>query len=385
MPYMTSPAKHRRTSLLVAILLIILTGCSQEQADSNNEKAALPEVEVHIVAITNTPLTVSVPGRLEAYRQAEIRARVAGIVTERLYHEGQEVKKGTPLFLINPELLTTARDQAAGILASAEASLRNAVDKLERYRDLASDHSVSEREYQAAVAEEMQARAQVTTAKAQLDKANLDVGYARVTAPIDGRARRALVTEGALVGHDSPTALTTVEQIDPIYVNFSQPAAEVLALQRAIKTGKMQGVSRDSMEVKLVFPDGSEYEYSGKLFFSDLAVDSDTDTVAMRALFRNPERELLPGAYVQVRWTQAENPAAILIPRDALIRTADHSSIMVVDEQNQVQALAVTAPAMQEGQWVITSGLKGGERVIVTNPAMLAPGSKVKVHESSYK
>lgn len=385
MPYMTSSSKHRRTSLPIAIFLIVLTGCSQEQADSNNEKAALPEVEVHIVAITNTPLTVSVPGRLEAYRQAEVRARVAGIVTERLYHEGQEVKKGTPLFLINPELLTTARDQAAGILASAEASLRNAVDKLERYRDLASDHSVSEREYQAAVAEEMQARAQVTTAKAQLDKANLDVGYARVTAPIDGRARRALVTEGALVGQDSPTALTTVEQIDPIYVNFSQPAAEVLALQRAIKTGKMQGVSRDSMEVKLVFPDGSEYEYSGKLFFSDLAVDSDTDTVAMRALFRNPERELLPGAYVQVRWTQAENPAAILIPRDALIRTADHSSIMVVDEQNQVQALAVTAPAMQEGQWVITSGLKGGERVIVTNPAMLAPGSKVKVHESSYK
>ena len=385
MPYMTSSSKHRRTSLPIAIFLIVLTGCSQEQADSNNEKAALPEVEVHIVAITNTPLTVSVPGRLEAYRQAEVRARVAGIVTERLYHEGQEVKKGTPLFLINPELLTTARDQAAGILASAEASLRNAVDKLERYRDLASDHSVSEREYQAAVAEEMQARAQVTTAKAQLDKANLDVGYARVTAPIDGRARRALVTEGALVGHDSPTALTTVEQIDQIYVNFSQPAAEVLALQRAIKTGKMQGVSRDSMEVKLVFPDGSEYEYSGKLFFSDLAVDSDTDTVAMRALFRNPERELLPGAYVQVRWTQAENPAAILIPRDALIRTADHSSIMVVDEQNQVQALAVTAPAMQEGQWVITSGLKGGERVIVTNPAMLAPGSKVKVHESSYK
>lgn len=385
MPYMTSSSKHRRTSLPIAIFLIVLTGCSQEQADSNNEKAALPEVEVHIVAITNTPLTVSVPGRLEAYRQAEVRARVAGIVTERLYHEGQEVKKGTPLFLINPELLTTARDQAAGILASAEASLRNAVDKLERYRDLASDHSVSEREYQAAVAEEMQARAQVTTAKAQLDKANLDVGYARVTAPIDGRARRALVTEGALVGQDSPTALTTVEQIDPIYVNFSQPAAEVLALQRAIKTGKMQGVSQDSMEVKLVFPDRSEYEYSGKLFFSDLAVDSDTDTVAMRALFRNPERELLPGAYVQVRWTQAENPAAILIPRDALIRTADHSSIMVVDEQNQVQALAVTAPAMQEGQWVITSGLKGGERVIVTNPAILAPGSKVKVHESSYK
>lgn len=379
MPLFSTPG---RRSLLIATLIVILAGCGQEQADSNNEEAALPEVEVHIAAVTTTPLTVSVPGRLEAYRQAEVRARVAGIVTERLYQEGQEVKKGTPLFLINPELLAAARDQAAGTLASAEASLRNAVDKLERYRDLASDHSVSEREYQAAIAEEMQARAQVLTAKAQLDKANLDLGYARVTAPIDGRTRRALVTEGALVGQDSPTPLTTIEQIDPIYVNFSQPATEVIALQRAIKAGKMQGVAQDSMEVRLVFPDGSEYEYAGKLFFSDLAVDSDTDTVAMRALFRNPGRELLPGAYVQVKWTQAENPSATLIPRDALVRTAESSTVMVVDEQDQVQALPVTAPAMQDGHWVVTSGLKGGERVIVTNPAMMTPGSKVKVREA---
>ena len=142
-------------------------------------------------------------------------------------------------------------------------------------------------------------------------------------------------------------------------------------------------MTRDSMEVKLVFPDGSEYEHSGKLFFSDLAVDSETDTVAMRALFRNPERELLPGAYVQVKWTQAENPAAILIPREALIRNAKNSTVMIVDEKNQVQALAVTAPAMQEGQWVITSGLKGGERVVITNPAMLTPGSMVNIHEAS--
>lgn len=381
-PYMTSFFTPDKVLLPLAVFLIILTGCGQKQAGDNDE-TALPEVEVHIANVTTSPLIISAPGRLEAYRQAEVRARVAGIVTERLYQEGQEVKKGTPLFLINPELLAAARDQAAGVLANAEASLRNAVDKLERYRDLASDHSVSEREYQAAVAEEMQARAQVLTAKAQLDKANLDVGYARVTAPIDGRARRALVTEGALVGQDSPTPLTTVEQIDPIYVNFSQPATEALALQRTIKAGKMRGMTRDSMEVKLVFPDGFEYEHSGKLFFSDLAVDSETDTVAMRALFRNPERELLPGAYVQVKWTQAENPAAILIPREALIRNAKNSTVMIVDEKNQVQALAVTAPAMQEGQWVITSGLKGGERVVITNPAMLTPGSMVNIHEAS--
>ncbi|SNR83959.1 membrane fusion protein, multidrug efflux system [Methylobacillus rhizosphaerae] len=369
-----------RKLLFVAVTLATLSACKQEQV--GNDDGTTPEVEVHIAAVTTMPATMTAPGRLEAYRQAEVRARVAGIVTERLYQEGQEVKKGTPLFLINPELLAAARDQAAGALASAEAGHRNALDKLDRYRDLASDHSVSEREYQAAIAEEMQAKAQVLTAKAQWDKANLDFGYAKVTSPINGRARRALVTEGALVGLDSPTPLTTVEQLDPIYVNFSQPATEVMALQRAIKAGKMQGMSKDSMEVKLIFPDGSEYEQSGKLFFSDMAVDSNTDTVAMRALFNNPERALLPGAYVEVKWTQAENPSAILIPRDALVRTAESSSVMVVDQQEQVQAIEVTAPAMQDGQWIITSGLHGGERVITTAPAMMAPGSKVKVRNS---
>lgn len=355
-----------------------LTACSQEQQAEN---ADIPEVEVYVTRVAATPIEASVPGRLEAYRQAEVRARVAGIVTERLYQEGQEVKKGTPLFLINPELLTAARDQAAGTLASAEANHRNALDKLERYRDLASDYSVSERDYQAAAAEELQAKAQVLTAKAQLDKARLDLGYARVASPIDGRARRAMVTEGALVGLDSPTPLTTVEQIDPIYVNFSQPATEVMALQRAIKSGKMKGMAQNSIEVKLVFPDGSEYSHPGTLFFSDLAVDSNTDTVAMRALFINPERELLPGAYVQVKLKQAENPSSVLVPRDALIRTAESSTVMVVDEQEQVQAIPVQAPAMLDGLWVITSGLKGGERVIVTNPAMMAPGTKVKVRD----
>ncbi|ABE49629.1 MULTISPECIES: MexX/AxyX family multidrug efflux RND transporter periplasmic adaptor subunit [Methylobacillus] len=364
---------------LFASLMLGLTACSQEQPPAGN--AGIPEVEVYITQTATIPVEVSVPGRLEAYRQAEVRARVAGIVTERLYQEGQEVKKGTPLFLINPELLTAARDQAAGVLASAEASHRNALDKLERYRDLASDHSVSERDYQAAVAEELQAKAQVLTAKAQLDKANLDLGYAKVTSPIDGRARRALVTEGALVGLDSPTPLTTVEQIDPIYVNFSQPATDVMALQRAIRNGRMKGVAQNSIEVKLLFPDGTEYQHPGKLFFSDLAVDSNTDTVAMRALFRNPERELLPGAYVQVKLKQAENPSSVLVPRDALVRTAESSSVMIVDDHEQVQAVNVEANAMRDGFWVVTSGLKGGERVIVTTPAMMAPGTAIKVRD----
>ncbi|MCB5186300.1 MexX/AxyX family multidrug efflux RND transporter periplasmic adaptor subunit [Methylobacillus gramineus] len=364
------------TSFIIASL--VLGGCSQNSAP-NAAGEEVPEVSVIQTVVTPSVLAVELPGRLEAYRQAEVRARVAGIVTERLYTEGQDVKKGTPLFLINPELLTAAKDQAAGALAKAEASHANALDKLRRYKDLATDHSISDRDYQAAISEEMQAKAEWLTAKAQLDKARLDLGYSKVTSPIDGRARRALVTEGALVGQDAPTPLTTVEQIDPIYVNFSQPAAEVMAMQRAIKSGKVEGVALKNVKVDLVFPDGSKYSKPGKLFFSDLAVDTNTDTVAMRALFDNPERELLPGAYVQVRLEQAVNNHTVRVPRDTLIRTAGGASVMVVNAESKVEAVEVTANSLQGNDWIVTKGLAGGERVITTNPGMLAPGTQVKI------
>lgn len=363
------------TGSLIAIALL-LNGCGKEAPQQEAE--TVPEVSVMTTELTSVANTVTLPGRLEAYRQAEVRARVAGIVTERLYKEGQDVKKGTPLFLINPELLNAARDQAAGTLAAAEAQYANAQDKLERYKDLATDQSISDRDYKAAIAEEMQAKAQLLTAKAQLDRAKLDLSYSRVTSPIDGRARRALVTEGALVGQDAPTPLTTVEQLDPIYVNFSQPASEVMALQRAIKEGRMQSVAKDTIQVELVFPDGSVYKNPGKLFFSDMAVDSNTDTVAMRALFANPNYELLPGAYVQIRLEQAVNKNTVLVPRDALVRTSAGSSVMIIGQDSKVEARQVTADAMQGPNWIVTEGLNGGETIILTNPGMLAPGTKVK-------
>ncbi len=360
-------------SLLAAMLI---QGCSKNEPAQQGE--ATPEVNVLKTELTEVASQVSLPGRLEAYRQAEVRARVPGIVTERLYKEGQDVKKGTPLFLINPELLNAAKDQAAGTLAAAEAQYANAQDKLERYKDLATDQSISDRDYKAAIAEEMQAKAQLLTAKAQLDRAKLDLSYSRVTSPIDGRARRALVTEGALVGQDAPTPLTTVEQLDPIYVNFSQPASEVMALQRAIKEGRMQSVAKDTVQVELVFPDGSVYKQPGKLFFSDMAVDSNTDTVAMRALFANPNYELLPGAYVQIRLAQAVNKNTVLVPRDALIRTSAGSSVMIIGQDSKAEAKQVTADTMQGPNWIVTEGLKGGETIILTNPGMLAPGTTVK-------
>ncbi|HNS58797.1 MAG TPA: MexX/AxyX family multidrug efflux RND transporter periplasmic adaptor subunit, partial [Nitrosomonas europaea] len=364
--------------LMVLFSIYGLSGCDDRQSDTAVNEVP-PQVDVIITRVVSSPVSIELPGRLEAFRQAEVRARVAGIVTERLYKEGQDVRKGIPLFLINPELLKVARDEASGALAKAEANYHDVADKLKRYKDLVSDHSISERDYQSAVAEEKQAKAELLSARARLEKARLDLGYATVVSPIDGRARRALVTEGALVGQDAPTPLTTIEQIDPIYVNFSQPATEVMAMQRAIKSGKIRGIEQKDIQVHLIFSDGSEYGHTGKLFFSDLAVDTSTDTVAMRALFDNPEYELLPGAYVQVRLEQAIINHAVPVPRDALVRAAGVSSVMIVDTEDTVQRVEVEANTLEGNHWVVTSGLQGGEKVIISNPAMMIPGTRVKL------
>ncbi len=363
--------------LMVLFSIYGLSGCDDRQSDTAVNEVP-PQVDVIITRVISSPVSIELPGRLEAFRQAEVRARVAGIVTERLYKEGQDVRKGTPLFLINPELLKVARDEASGTLAKAEANYHDVADKLKRYKDLVSDHSISERDYQSAMAEEKQAKAELLSARARLEKARLDLGYATVVSPIDGRARRALVTEGALVGQDAPTPLTTIEQIDPIYVNFSQPATEVMAMQRAIKSGKIRGIEQKDIQVHLIFSDGSEYGHTGKLFFSDLAVDTSTDTVAMRALFDNPEYELLPGAYVQVRLEQAIINHAVPVPRDALVRAAGVSSVMIVDTEDTVQRVEVEANTLEGNHWVVTSGLQGGEKVIISNSAMMIPGTRVR-------
>lgn len=300
--------------LLAALVALFLLGC-EEAADTGKTAEAPAEVGVIVARPAPIGITSELPGRLEAYRQAEVRARVAGIVTRRLYEEGQDVRAGTVLFQIDPAPLKAALDISRGALARAEASHAAAADKLKRYADLIKDRAISEREYTEAQTDARQALAQIASAKAELEQARLRLGYATVTAPIDGRARRALVTEGALVGEDSPTPLTRVEQIDPIYVNFSQPAGEVAAMQRAIREGQVKGVADKDIAVRLVLADGSEYPLAGELLFSDLAVDPGTDTIAMRALFRNPHRELLPGGYVQVRLQRAVNPQAITVPR----------------------------------------------------------------------
>ncbi|RQR78432.1 efflux RND transporter periplasmic adaptor subunit [Burkholderia sp. Bp9012] len=364
---------------LAATLLV--TGCGKGEQDRAPE--AIQHATVVTVRPTAVPMTVELPGRLDAYRQAQVRARVAGIVTARTYEEGQEVKQGAVLFRIDPAPLKAARDAAQGALAKAQAAALAASDKRRRYDDLVRDHAVSERDHTEAVADDAQAKAGVASAKAELARAQLQLDYATVTAPISGRARRALVTEGALVGQDQATPLTTVEQLDPIYVNFSQPAADVDALRRAVKSGRATGIAQHDVTVTLLRADGTAYPLKGRLLFSDLAVDPTTDTVAMRALFPNPERELLPGAYVRIALDAAVDQRAILVPRDALLRTADRTSVRVVGANGKVKDVEVVADRMSGRDWRITRGLAGGERVIVDNAAQFAPDTAVKPVEQA--
>lgn len=369
----------RKLYFTCALILLSSLACTKKKEEGPPPK---PEVTVAVAQVSTEPVVTELPGRLEAYRQAEVRARAAGIVIGRLYQEGQMVKKGTPLFKIDPAPLKAAFDITEGQLASAEAMHTAAADKLRRYEELLEDKAVSELEFASAKSEEAQARAAVVSAKAARQNARLNLDYANVTSPIEGRARRAMVTEGALVGLDSPTPLTIVEQLDPIYVNFSQPASEVQALRRAMDGGKVKGIPQDEVSVQIILADGSEYAEAGKLSFSDLAVDPKTDTVSMRALFPNKSGILLPGSFVNVKMVSAMNTAAVLIPRNALIRGLNNAKVMIVDAQNKVQQVEVKAEKIKGETWLVTQGLKGGEKVILSNPGMLAVGMEVNPVES---
>ncbi|MCV9912738.1 MexX/AxyX family multidrug efflux RND transporter periplasmic adaptor subunit [Burkholderia pseudomallei] len=372
-------ARTRRLSAALAVAAFVAAGCGKHE--SEHDAAAPREASVVTVKKTSVPLSVELPGRLDAYRQAEVRARVAGIVTARTYEEGQEVKRGAVLFRIDPAPFKAARDAAAGALEKARAAHLAALDKRRRYDELVRDRAVSERDHTEALADERQAKAAVASARAELARAQLQLDYATVTAPIDGRARRALVTEGALVGQDQATPLTTVEQLDPIYVNFSQPAADVESLRRAVKSGRAARIAQQDVEVTLVRPDGSTYARKGKLLFADLAVDPSTDTVAMRALFPNPERELLPGAYVRIALDRAVARDAILVPRDALLRKADSATVKVVGQNGKIRDVTVEAAQMKGRDWIVTRGLAGGERVVVVDAAQFEAGTTVKALE----
>ncbi len=353
----------------------MLAACAKVQ----KEQSATPPPQVGVIPVhaAAIPLTRDLVGRLSATRVADVRARVPGILVKRLYKEGTEVKEGEPLFQIDPAPLQAALDAALAAQAQSDATATNAHIAAQRARELVPSGLVSRSDLDNAEALERSTAAAVQQAKANVETARINLGYARVTAPISGRAGQQAVTEGALVGQGSATLLTTVEQLDPIYVNFDQPAVEVERLRRRQNAGDISLVEPHMAAVQLTLPDGTPYGRSGLLDFSDVAVEPTTGAVALRGLIPNPDKQLLPGMYVNVRLTIGTLNHAFLVPQAAVLRDGKGPYVLTVGADDKaVQKRIVTDTTIGQN-WIVTQGLSDGDRVIVSGTQSAKPDSPV--------
>ncbi len=323
-------------------------------------------------------ITRELPGRIDPVRVAEVRARVSGILLEKSYQEGADVKAGDVLFKIDPAPLEAAKENAAAALARAEANLHQAETQLGRYKELVSSNAVSKQDYDNAESAVKVAAAELKAAAAALKTTELDLGYATVTAPISGRASKAQVTEGALVGENEATLLAVIQQLDPIYFDFTQSATDLLALKRAVKSGQLAEVEPGKAAAKLLLEDGTEYAREGKILFSEAAVDETTGMVSLRAEFPNPEKILLPGMFARIRVVQAVKENVVTVPQRAVTRVqGGMGSVLVVDDSNHAELRMIETDDAVGDKWVVTSGLKAGEKVIVEGQLKARPGAPV--------
>ena len=361
---------------------MLVAACGDKGDAGKGPAGGPPPAEVGVVTVALRPvgLVTELPGRLEASRVAQVRARVAGIVLKRLFVEGSDVKAGQALFQIDSVPYQTTVASAQATLPRAQANLAQAAAQAERYKPLLEANAISKQDYVNAVAAQKQAEADVAAAKASVQSGQINLGYAAVTAPISGRIGRALVTEGALVGQGEATPLAMVQQINPMYVNFTQSTTDVLQLRRSIASGKFKRAGGDSASVKIVLEDGSTYPQAGRLLFSDLSVDPTSGQITLRAEVPNPTGLLLPGMYVRVRLEQAETPTGIVVPQQAVTRGTAGDSVMVVGADGKVAPRPVKVGAAAEGgSWVILEGLQTGEMVMVdaTMGGVTVNGAKV--------
>ena len=372
-------------SLSAALLLLAACGKSEQAPPAEGPPGGgRPAPAVGVVAVQpgDVALLTELPGRLEASRTAEVRARAAGILQKRLFREGSDVKAGQALFTIDAAPYTAAMQSAQASLSRAQANLVQAKSLADRYKPLLAANAVSQQEYATAVASYKQAEADVAVGRAALQTSRINLNYANVTAPISGRIGRALVTEGALVGQGEATPLAVIQQINPMYVNFTQSAGEVLKLRKAMESGQFKKASGEgAASVRVVLEDGSTYEQPGRLLFSDLSVDPNTGQITLRAEVPNPKGQLLPGLYVRVQLEQAQATNAISLPQQAVTRSAQGDTVLVVSPEGMIETRKITIGSAQDSKWVVLDGLKAGEQVMVDGfqkLQMLPPGAPVK-------
>jgi membrane fusion protein (multidrug efflux system) len=366
-------SRYLRGFALLA-LAMALVACGKSQPPPLSP----PQVGVLDVHARNVPLVRDFVGRLAATRTAQVRARITGIVLKRVYTEGTDVKAGDVLFKIDPAPLQAALRAQQGQLDQAQASAHDDEAKAKRMRELATRGVIAKQDLDDAIAAAESARAAVKAARGNLETAKINLGYATITAPISGRAGRANVTEGALVSPTDANPLTTIEQLDPIYVDFSQPMAEVESLRKAQASGDLKLAAPHQAQVQLLLPDGSLYAHTGTLNFADLAVDPQTGAVSLRAVVPNPGRTLLPGMFVKLRLTLGQRHHAFEVPQAAVLRDAQGAYLLVVGADDKVQSRRVTLDGERGSAWVVESGLKDGDRVIVSGVQKAQPGTIVQ-------
>ncbi|AZD30095.1 RND efflux system, membrane fusion protein [Pseudomonas chlororaphis subsp. aurantiaca] len=376
-----SMSKNLFAPFCLLLLAAALSAC--DKASTAEEQA--PLAKVRIETIETRPLSISseLSGRIAAPRIAEVRARVAGVVLQRTFREGTDVKQGDVLFRIDPAPFKADLDSALASLRKAEANAFQARLQEQRYAQLIEDKAISAQEYDNARANARQTAAEVAANQAAVQRARLNLGYATVTAPISGRVGRALVTEGALVGQNETTPLALIQQLDPIHADLTQSTRELNDLRRAFRAGQLQQVGQDQAKATLIQDDGSLYPLPGKLLFADISVDPSTGQIILRSEFPNPDLDLLPGSFIRVRLEQAVNRQGISVPQRAIQRdSAGIAQVLLVDAEQRVVQRPVQLGAAQKDRWIVSDGLQAGDRIVVEGLQHARPGEKVQIDDS---
>ena len=372
---------HVRVTLLSSLIIsaILLSGC--DNSGDGQPHAQIPQVSVYVVHSAPLSVTTELPGRTSAYRVAEVRPQVNGIILQRNFVEGSDVSAGQSLYQIDPATYQATYESAKGDLAKAQAAANMDQLTVKRYQKLLGTKYISQQDYDTAVATAQQSNAAVVAAKAAVETARINLAYTKVTSPISGRIGKSAVTEGALVQNGQTTALATVQQLDPIYVDVTQSSNDFLRLKQELANGKLQQ-ENGKAKVELVTNDGLKYPQNGTLEFSDVTVDQTTGSITLRAIFPNPDHTLLPGMFVRARLEEGVNPDALLVPQQGVTRTPrGDASAMVVGEGDKVEVRQITATQAIGDKWLVTEVLKTGDRVIITGLQKVRPGVQVKAQE----
>ncbi|HAC7726339.1 TPA_asm: multidrug efflux RND transporter periplasmic adaptor subunit AcrA [Salmonella enterica] len=375
--------KNRGLTPLAVVLMLsgslALTGCDDKQDQQGGQQ--MPEVGVVTLKTEPLQITTELPGRTVAYRIAEVRPQVSGIILKRNFVEGSDIEAGVSLYQIDPATYQATYDSAKGDLAKAQAAANIAELTVKRYQKLLGTQYISKQEYDQALADAQQATAAVVAAKAAVETARINLAYTKVTSPISGRIGKSSVTEGALVQNGQASALATVQQLDPIYVDVNQSSNDFLRLKQELANGSLKQ-ENGKAKVDLVTSDGIKFPQSGTLEFSDVTVDQTTGSITLRAIFPNPDHTLLPGMFVRARLQEGTKPTALLVPQQGVTRTPrGDATVLVVGADNKVETRQIVASQAIGDKWLVTDGLKAGDRVVVSGLQKVRPGAQVKVQE----